>query len=167
MHDYKELKDLKIQEEFSTNCTRHETIYSGTHSILSSCTTQNKILKKKWGSYILFAYDNQLANEATIKKAQREIQEAAEAKTLNEKYETKHYDTKWKSVKTDCYNTLCGAAQCHSNCHMHCNLPYSIGKERFRRCNGFGGSTCKTCGHSNMDHFHECAENREVTEQQV
>lgn len=113
---------------------------------------------------LLIAYDNQLANEAAIKKTQKEIQEAAETKTLNENFKTEHYVKKWKTVKTDYYNTLCGAAQCHSNCHRHCALPYSMGKERFRWCGGVWGSTCRTCGHSYIDHFHEYAENREVTE---
>ena len=70
-------------------------------------------------------------------------------------------------MRTDYYNTLCGAPQCHSNFHAHCNCIYSLDKDTFHRCGGIGGSTCKTCGHSYMDHFHEYAENREVTEQQV
>ena len=49
---------------------------------------------------LVLTYDNQLANEATIKKTQREIQEAAEAKALNENYETKRYITKWITVRT-------------------------------------------------------------------
>ena len=49
---------------------------------------------------------------------------------------------------------------------MHCNLPYSFDKERFLECVGIGGSTCKTCGHSYIDHFRDCVENREITEQQ-
>ena len=49
---------------------------------------------------------------------------------------------------------------------MHCNLQYSFDKERFLKCVGVGGRTCKTCGHSYMYHFRECAENREITEQQ-
>ena len=113
---------------------------------------------------LLLAYDNQLANEAAIKKTQKEIQEAAETKTLNENFKTEHYVTKWKTVKTDYYNTLCGAWECHSNCHEHCSMPYAFDKEMFRGCGGVGGSTCRTCGHSYTDHFHEYAENRQVTE---
>ena len=126
--------------------------------------TKQEIEEKVWR--LLLAYDNQLANEAAIKRTQRKIQEAAETKSLNENYKTTHYITKWIMVQTDYYNTLCGAPQCHSNCHVHCNLPHSMGKERFLGCGGVGGITCKTCGHSYMDHFHECAEYRQVTDQQ-
>ena len=78
---------------------------------------------------LLLAYNNQLANETTIKKTQREIQEAAEAKALNENYETKHYIKNWITMRTDYYKTMCAAAKCHSNCHIPCSLPYSFDKE--------------------------------------
>lgn len=113
---------------------------------------------------LLIAYDNHLANEAAIKKTQKEIQEAAKTKTLNENFKTEHYVMKWKTVLTSYYNTLCGAYQCHSNCHRHCSLPYAMDKERFRGCGGVCGTTCKTCGHSYIDHFHEYAENIQVSE---
>ena len=99
---------------------------------------------------LLLTYDSQLANEATIKKTQREIQEAAEAKALSENYETKHYIKNWITMRTDYYNTMCGAAKCNSNCHIRCSLPYSFDKERFLQCIGVVGRTCKTCGHSYM-----------------
>ena len=47
-------------------------------------------------------------------------------------------------------------------CIVACH--YSIDKEMFLRCSKVAGITCKTCGHSYINRFHEYAENREVTE---
>ena len=80
---------------------------------------------------LLLAFDNQLANNVAINKTQREIQEAAETKILNENYKTTHYITKWIVVGTEYYNTLCGVPQYHSNCHMHCLLPHSMDRKGF------------------------------------
>ena len=91
---------------------------------------------------LLLTYDNELANEATIKKTQKEIHEVAETKTSNKNFETQHYVKKWITLKTDYHNTLCGATHCHSNCHTHCSMSRLMDKDMFLQCGGVGGSTC-------------------------
>ena len=61
-------------------------------------------------------------------------------------------------VPTDYHNTLCGGRpDCHSNCHKHCKLNFTLDPKGLRGCWAMkpsGGVTCRTCGHPRETHSH-------------
>jgi energy-coupling factor transporter ATP-binding protein EcfA2 len=67
----------------------------------------------------------------------------------------------WTLSRSDTMNTLClfvpkGGTQCHSNCHISCELSQlETGSPSFKKCKAFDNSpTCKECEHSSSSHFH-------------
>ena len=82
-------------------------------------------------------------------------EEASGTKTLNNKFRSTQTIEKWSVVTTSDHNTLCGAANCYSNCHVPCHeLSMSFDKEIFRSCYCMSGSYCKACGHHYAQHYH-------------
>ena len=106
---------------------------------------------------MLVSYDNQERVEKSIKQAQEEAVAALGAKTLNNKFRSTKKIKRMLTIKTANHNTLCGAPDCYSNCHIKCTLPKLFDKEDFKRCGALGGKDyCQQdgCGHHYKYHYH-------------
>ncbi|KAF8333284.1 hypothetical protein F5887DRAFT_893774 [Amanita rubescens] len=61
----------------------------------------------------------------------------------------------WVQENTSRHNTLCSQPGCYSNCHVECNLGFSLNPETFKGCAAMdGGTTCRQCRHSYNTHRH-------------
>jgi GTP-binding protein EngB required for normal cell division len=116
---------------------------------------------------IITEYDKQAEIEKAIQKTKEEIDAAVNTKTLNKDYQLLAQRLKrWIVAPTSYYNTLCGYADCHSNCHKGCGLSKSYDKDIFKNCSVMQGenNTCTACGHSYMYHYREQGLFKEVEE---
>ncbi len=100
---------------------------------------------------LLVSYDNQERVEKSIKQAQEEAVAALRTKTLNNDFCSTKRIKRMLTIKTTNYNTLCGALNCFSNCHINCALPKLFDKEDC--CAMRGGNYCR-CGHLYSSHYH-------------
>ena len=106
---------------------------------------------------ILASYDEQTELEKQIKNVEEEVDAHLKSKSLYTDFKTTREVEVVKPVKTPekRHNTLCGAPECYSNCHIPCRLRKSYDQEDFKRCGAMGGTeTCKVCGHSYRHHYH-------------
>jgi len=61
----------------------------------------------------------------------------------------------WVQETTSRHNTLCSQPDCYSNCHVQCNLGFSLNAATFLQCAAMGGGTkCLQCNHSYDTHRH-------------
>lgn len=103
---------------------------------------------------LISAYDNQTQLEKAIEKAEEEAEAALKTKTLNNNFQTTQTIPKHYPEKTSRHNTLCGAPDCYSNCHVPCYLNKAMDKEEIRYCATIGGTNCVECGHHYTLHYH-------------
>ena len=106
---------------------------------------------------ILASYDEQTELEKQIKIVEEEVDAHLKSKSLYTDFKTTREVEVVKPVKTPDkrHNTLCGAPECYSNCHLPCYLPKSYEQEDFKDCKAMGGTeTCQKCGHSYRYHYH-------------
>lgn len=137
--------------------------YKGSHKLVhtSHFTTLYQKKQEIEGRVIeLFAqYDYQRALENRIASAEEEVDAALRRKNLNASFLiTQRKPPRWVLVKTDSLNTLCGAEDCYSNCHVPCTLEKSFDKEVFKNCRCIfespTGIFCSKCGHHYRHHYH-------------
>ena len=106
---------------------------------------------------ILASYDQQTKLEKEIRKTEQEVDAALKSKSLYRDFKTTREVEVVKPVPTpeERHNTLCGAPECYSNCHLPCYLDKSFNPEEFKNCRAMGGTeTCKVCGHGYRYHYH-------------
>ena len=106
---------------------------------------------------ILASYDQQTELEKEIKTAEDEVDAALKSRKLYTDFMTTRVVAVTKPVETPDkrHNTLCGAPECYSNCHLPCHLSKRYDQEEFKKCTAMGGTeTCKVCGHSYRHHYH-------------
>ena len=105
---------------------------------------------------ILASYDQQTKLEKEIKIKEEEVDAALKSKSLYTSFKTTREVEVVKPVPTPDkrHNTLCGAPECYSNCHLPCYLPKSYDQEDFKSCAAMDGETCRECGHSYRHHYH-------------
>ena len=60
----------------------------------------------------------------------------------------------WKQQDTTTHNTLCSQASCYSNCHVNCQLQFSLDPMGLEGCVAMTDGTCHMCNHSLLDHRH-------------
>ena len=125
-----------------------------THHFIELYQKKLEIERKVMDSLAAYNYQSDL--EAKITEAEEEANAALKTKTLNNKFRSTQTIEKWSTATTSHHNTLCGAANCYSNCHEPCNLPMSFDKEDFKGCACISGSYCNRggCGHHYTVHYH-------------
>ena len=102
-------------------------------------------------------YQAQIELEKALKKSMEKIDAAVvNSKTLNKEFRSTQRFSRWVIEKTSYHNTLCGYADCHSNCHERCSdITIPIHKEALKSCRCMqGANTCRVCGHSYIYHYH-------------
>lgn len=57
-------------------------------------------------------------------------------------------------VTTPSHNTLCSRPDCYSNCHIQCQLDFSLDPEIFKDCAAMDNERCNKCEHPASDHRH-------------
>ena len=114
---------------------------------------------------LMTEYEHQKKYETAIRITEEEVKAATSKKKLNSRFKTTQTVKKWITVKTDRHNTLCGAKDCYSNCHISCSLTKSFEKSTFRGCGSMRGGTCRKCGHSHDLHYHNEVIFKLVTEE--
>ena len=104
---------------------------------------------------LLAGHDYQRALEKKLAVTEEEVNAAVRTRQFNSNFRsTVTKPVRWTAVSTNRHNTLCGAQNCYSNCHKHCNLPKSFDKEVFKQCWCMSGDKCHQCGHSYIHHYH-------------
>ena len=107
---------------------------------------------------ITASYDEQTELEKQIKNVEEEVDAALKSKSLNNDFISIREVEVTKPVPTPDKrrNTLCGVPGCYSNCHMPCYcLTKSFDPEEFKKCIAMSRTTCRVCGHSYRDHYHD------------
>lgn len=109
---------------------------------------------------LVTAYDNQVRLEEFLDKAKEDVSEAVRRKRLNADFTTTREFERTVVDLTKKHNTLCGVANCYSNCHKECTLAKSMDKEQVRRCLCFGQDrvdrdVCEVCHHSYTQHYYD------------
>lgn len=108
--------------------------------------------------HLLVADQNRKMLEKEIARQKELLDAAMSTKTLNKEFTSTFKVKKVVVVATKEHNTICGAPNCNSNCHVPCHLSKTLDKENLKGCGcidrSTGNFTCKICGHSYRDHFH-------------
>ncbi|KAJ7729478.1 hypothetical protein B0H16DRAFT_1775960 [Mycena metata] len=112
-----------------------------------------------------------------IKKLIRQIEHGKADIDVYSKFEQTVQTRIWGHEPTDYHNTLCAAPGCHSVCHQHCSLDFSLNPEQLRYCAAMrgqniflimtGGSKCIKCSHPVEQHAHWRAVWKERDETQI
>ena len=105
---------------------------------------------------MLTSYNNQKTLENDLESVKMQVDSALEKKKLTKDFKIVTYRERVIVEKTSDHNTLCGVAECHSNCHISCSLPKSFNKETFKRCatidsNGYCNE--EGCGYHYTYHY--------------
>lgn len=127
-----------------------------THHFITLYKTKQKVEREVQG--LLLKYDYQTSLEQQLSTVEEEAKAALTKKKLNADYRTTCTVLKWVQKSTTKHNTLCGAKQCYSNCHIKCSLPRAMDKAVIKRCASFNGGstdTCTDCGHDYRLHYHD------------
>ncbi len=124
-----------------------------THHFATLYEKKQSIERKVLG--LLTEYDNHTRLEAQIAIAKKEAEAALHTKRLYTGYQSTQTIKRCVTVPTSRHNTLCGAVNCYSNCHVPCYLNKSMAKERFKDCRCMEGTPhCTECGHHYTLHYH-------------
>ena len=115
---------------------------------------------------ILKKYEKENLIQEHIRDQETEIEKALKQKRINEDYTStktlEYYDVEPLYGR---HNTLCGAANCYSNCHMPCYLDMTQDKEQILHCGCMNGGTyCTVCGCHYAYHLHNRAKYVKKTE---
>ena len=146
----------ETSEELTEMCSKMKT-FNQVHTYRFITLYEKKQVIEREVVTMLTEYDNQKRLEAQLKKAQQEINAALATKQLNADYTAEQVIERWVFLKEPekRHNTLCGAFDCHKNCHLPCYLDMSFDKEVIKHCSSMGGgTTCKKCGHHYTLHYH-------------
>ena len=103
------------------------------------------------------AQQNREELQKRILKTKEELDAAVSTKTLNSKFTSTLKVKKIVVVETTDHNTICGAKNCNSNCHVPCNLSKTMDKENLKGCgciDQMNNYICTVCKHSYLDHYH-------------
>ena len=104
---------------------------------------------------IMAKFDQQRELDERIKVQQKEIEAALNQKDLYSNYKTTNTFKRHNPKETQSHNTLCGAKQCYSNCHVPCYLEKSFDKETFKGCRAIEkDGYCNVCHHHYSHHYH-------------
>ena len=61
----------------------------------------------------------------------------------------------WVQSPTLRHNTVCSVPDCYSNCHVPCDLGFTLEPKGLLQCMAMrNGDTCQHCSHSYLDHRH-------------
>ena len=129
--------------------------YEKIHTKLFIQLYEKKVEIERSTLELLSDYDNQ-----EIACAERELDAALEKKQLNSEFRSmKATISQASAIDTKpVHNTLCGADNCQSNCHLRCRLPMSFDNvEVLKNCVCVDGGKCEDCmecGHHIKYHKH-------------
>ncbi|KAF5358822.1 hypothetical protein D9758_008561 [Tetrapyrgos nigripes] len=92
-----------------------------------------------------------------LDEVQRKLEGAEMDMKTYEAYEAVINRKEWQQIPTSRHNTVCCVPDCYSNCHVPCNLDFTLDPEQLRGCTSMyesGGSHCCVCPHERKDHRH-------------
>ena len=134
--------------------------YEKVHTLCFIQLYEKKIEIEKSILELLSDYDNQKKLEKKITCAEKELDAALRKKQLNSEFRSMKTTISQASAidTTPVHNTLCGADNCQSNCHLQCRLPMSFDNVEVLKncaCVDYGKrEDCMECGHHIKYHKH-------------
>ncbi|TFK49482.1 hypothetical protein OE88DRAFT_430304 [Heliocybe sulcata] len=86
---------------------------------------------------------------------QARIAEQNQIKSINAKYQEIISRADWEHESTEKHNTLCVVGGCYSNCHLECQLDFTLERHELVGCAAFQmQDVCWICSHKVLDHQH-------------
>ncbi|KIJ48656.1 hypothetical protein M422DRAFT_86445, partial [Sphaerobolus stellatus SS14] len=110
-------------------------------------------------SNILASTDQLAGKRNELQKIANETEKAKSNMSIFKDFETIANREEWVQNDTKTHNTLCSVPQCYSNCHIDCQLDFTLDPQGLKGCAAMwpsGGDTCvrQGCGHDRTKHKH-------------